>query len=64
VGLLQYIAPSLQLACGVFAFHEPFDRTHAAGFALIWSALIIYAGDGLWQARSPNRINVEQRLRR
>jgi len=51
VGLLQYIAPSLQLACGVFAFHEPFDRTHAVGFALIWAALAIYAGDGLWRAR-------------
>lgn len=52
VGLLQYIAPSLQLACGVFAFHEPFERTHAAGFALIWAALVIYAGDGLWRARA------------
>jgi chloramphenicol-sensitive protein RarD len=51
MGLLQYIAPSLQLACGVFAFHEPFAATHAAGFALIWTALIIYAGDGLWRAR-------------
>jgi chloramphenicol-sensitive protein RarD len=51
LGLLQYIAPSLQLACGVFAFHEPFERTHAAGFALIWTALLIYAGDGLWRAR-------------
>jgi chloramphenicol-sensitive protein RarD len=47
LGLLQYIAPSLQLACGVFAFHEPFERTQAAGFALIWAALVIYAGDGL-----------------
>jgi chloramphenicol-sensitive protein RarD len=51
VGLLQYIAPSLQLACGVLAFHEPFERTHAPGFALIWTALVIYAGDGLWRAR-------------
>jgi len=51
LGLLQYIAPSLQLACGVFAFHEPFERTHVAGFALIWTALVIYAGDGLWRAR-------------
>jgi chloramphenicol-sensitive protein RarD len=51
LGLLQYIAPSLQLACAVFAFHEPFERTHAAGFALIWAALLIYAGDGLWRSR-------------
>ena len=51
VGLLQYIAPTLQLACAVFVFREPFARTHALGFALIWTALIIYAGDGLWRAR-------------
>ncbi len=51
VGVLQYIAPSLQLACGVFAFHEPFERTRAIGFALIWTALLIYAGDGLLQSR-------------
>jgi chloramphenicol-sensitive protein RarD len=52
VGLLQYLTPSLQLTCAVFVFHEPFGRTQAAGFALIWMALIIYAGDGLWRARS------------
>jgi chloramphenicol-sensitive protein RarD len=51
VGLLQYIAPSLQLACGVLVFHEPFTRTRAAGFALIWTALLIYAADGLMRAR-------------
>jgi chloramphenicol-sensitive protein RarD len=51
LGLLQYIAPSLQLACAVLVLHEPFKRTHAAGFALIWAALIVYAGDGLRRAR-------------
>jgi chloramphenicol-sensitive protein RarD len=51
VGVLQYIAPSLQLACGVFAFHEPFERTRAIGFALIWTALLIYAGEGLLVSR-------------
>ena len=45
VGLLQYITPSLQLACGVFALHEPFDGTRVTGFALIWAALIIYGGE-------------------
>jgi chloramphenicol-sensitive protein RarD len=49
-GVLQYIAPSLQLACGVFVFHEPFTATHAVGFALIWLALLIYALDGLLRA--------------
>ena len=51
VGVLQYIAPSLQFACGVFVLHEPFDRARAIGFAVIWAALVIYAGEGLRLSR-------------
>jgi chloramphenicol-sensitive protein RarD len=51
VGLLQYVAPSLQLACALLVFHEPFGRTRAVGFALIWIALAVYACDGVWRAR-------------
>lgn len=52
VGILQYIAPSLQLMCGVLIYHERFDPATAAGFALIWLALLIYAVDGVWRARA------------
>jgi chloramphenicol-sensitive protein RarD len=52
VGLLQYIGPSLQLACGVFFFNESFPPSRALGFALIWAALILYAGEGMWRARA------------
>jgi chloramphenicol-sensitive protein RarD len=52
VGVLQYIAPSLQLVCGVYLFHESFGTTRAAGFAVIWLALLIYAADGVWRSRS------------
>lgn len=52
-GILQYIAPSLQLACGVFVFGEAFTSTHAVGFALIWAALLIYALDGLLRPQRP-----------
>jgi len=51
VGLLQYIGPTLQLLLGVFIFHEPFSGPRVIGFALIWSALAIYAGDGVWRSR-------------
>jgi chloramphenicol-sensitive protein RarD len=51
VGILQYIGPSLQLACGVLFYHESFAPARAAGFALLWAALVIYAGDGVWRAR-------------
>jgi chloramphenicol-sensitive protein RarD len=47
VGLLQYLAPSLQFATGVLVFGEPFTRTRAIGFAIIWGALVLYAGEDL-----------------
>ena len=55
VGVLQYIAPSLQLLCGVVLYRESFGPARAAGFALIWAALLIYAVDGLWRARGAAR---------
>src|SRR3546814_16160432 len=51
VGLLQYIAPTLQLLCGVLLLGEDFGSERAIGFVLIWISLAIYAGDGLLRAR-------------
>ncbi len=51
IGILQYLAPTLQLACGVLLYDEPFTRTQAIGFGGIWLALLIYAGDGVWRSR-------------
>lgn len=56
VGVLQYIAPSLQLACGVLVYREHFGLERAVGFALIWAALLVYAADGLWRARGAARM--------
>lgn len=51
VGLLQYIAPTLQFLTGVFVFREPFDQERLVGFAFIWVALAIFAGEGAMRAR-------------
>ena len=51
VGLLQYIAPTMQFLLGVLFFHEPFDGSRALGFACIWIALGLFAFDGLWRTR-------------
>jgi chloramphenicol-sensitive protein RarD len=59
VGVLQYIAPSLQLMCGVVLYHESFPAARAAGFGVIWVALLIYAADGLWRARNAARAAAE-----
>ncbi|MDR3482126.1 MAG: EamA family transporter RarD [Burkholderiaceae bacterium] len=52
LGLLQYIAPSLQLLLGVWLYGEPFGGERLAGFAVIWSALAVYSLEGLWRAWS------------
>ena len=48
MGILQYIAPSLQFALGVWLFHEPFQSARFVGFLLIWTALVIYSVES-WQ---------------
>lgn len=52
LGLLQYIGPSLQLALGLWLFHEPFSPARLAGFALIWMALAVYSAESWWRSRS------------
>ena len=42
VGILQYIAPTLQFLLGVLVYHESFDRTRFIGFAMVWLALLIF----------------------
>jgi chloramphenicol-sensitive protein RarD len=45
VGLLQYLAPSVQLALGVLLWGEPFTMMYAVAFGLIWLALGLYTVD-------------------
>lgn len=58
VGLLQYIAPTLQFLIGVFVFDESFDRERLIGFACIWLALAIFASDGLLRTRRAATVRV------
>ncbi|WP_433299889.1 EamA family transporter RarD [Actinoplanes sp. CA-030573] len=51
IGILQYVAPIIQLACGLFLFHEPMPPARLAGFGLVWIALIIFTADALRQRR-------------
>ncbi len=50
LGVLQYLAPSLQLLIGVWIYHEPFTAQRAFGYVVIWSALLVYTLEGGWQA--------------
>jgi chloramphenicol-sensitive protein RarD len=51
LGMLQYIAPILQLGCGVLIFHEPMPPARLAGFALVWVALVVFTLDGIRHVR-------------
>ncbi|OQR92215.1 hypothetical protein THRCLA_22397 [Thraustotheca clavata] len=46
LGVLQYIAPSLQFLLGVLVYDEPMS-TKLIGFILVWIALAIYTLEGL-----------------
>ncbi|GAB2509578.1 EamA family transporter RarD [Pseudoxanthomonas sangjuensis] len=59
VGLMQYIAPTLQLLIGVLILGEPFGHERAVGFAAIWLGLLLFAGDGLWRSRGALRVAAE-----
>lgn len=49
VGLLQYIAPTIQFLLAVFLFREALTSAHLITFACIWIGLIAYAADS-WRA--------------
>lgn len=47
MGMLQYIAPVLQFAWGVFVVHEPMPASRWIGFTLVWLALAIFTFEAL-----------------
>lgn len=46
IGVLQYLSPTLQFLIGLLIYHEPFDSSRFVGFALIWTALLVFALEG------------------
>jgi chloramphenicol-sensitive protein RarD len=53
IGLLQYLAPTGQLALGVLVYGEAFGWVEALAFAAIWAALAIYSVTALRSAHHP-----------
>ncbi len=56
IGLLQYVAPTLQFSLAVLAYREPFGATQLVTFAFIWAGLGLYTADAI--ARSRRRESV------
>ncbi|MWL88878.1 EamA family transporter RarD [Cupriavidus sp. SW-Y-13] len=55
LGILQYAGPTIQLALGIWLWHEPFPQMKQIGYALIWISLAIYAVEGLVVSRWKSR---------
>lgn len=54
VGILQYIAPTMQFIIGVWVYGEDFSITRVIGFSIIWFALAIYTSESLlWLRKRP-----------
>ncbi len=55
LGLLQYLAPTLQFIVAVAVFGEPLRPLHLLVFGLIWTGCALFAWDGLRAARARAR---------
>ena len=42
VGMLQFLAPTLQFLLAVAVYDEPFTAAHGIAFGCIWTALALY----------------------
>ncbi|WP_420143544.1 EamA family transporter RarD [Sphingobium sp.] len=51
LGLMQYIAPTLQFLCGIWLFGEKLSGGQMISFGLIWLGLTLFASDGIATAR-------------
>ncbi len=53
IGILQYLAPTIQFLIGVFVYDEPFDQSRLIGFSIVWLALIVFWVENYWASRVP-----------
>jgi chloramphenicol-sensitive protein RarD len=56
IGLLQYLAPVLQFALGVFWYHEAMPAARWVGFTLVWVALVVFTVEALQHRRRHLRL--------
>jgi chloramphenicol-sensitive protein RarD len=58
LGLLQYLAPTVQFLIGLLLYHETFSSVQFKSYILIWCGLIIYTAHGFWSQRHRLRAGV------
>ncbi len=55
LGMLQFLAPTLQFVLAVAVYDEVFTTAHAIAFAAIWTALLLYTSSLLRDLRAQRR---------
>jgi chloramphenicol-sensitive protein RarD len=60
LGLLQYLAPTMQFLLGVLVFDEDMSLARLLGFCLVWLALLLFTADLLGQRRRSTRLLVPE----
>jgi chloramphenicol-sensitive protein RarD len=53
IGIIQYIAPSIQFILAVTIFGEELNTMRLLSFALIWLSLVVFTADSIRRARAP-----------
>lgn len=56
LGLIQYVAPIMQLLIGLFVFHETMEPARWVGTAIVWVALVVLSADWVVQIRRARRL--------
>lgn len=56
LGVLQYLAPTLQFLIGVLIYGEAFTHVRLIGFGIIWVALAIYTAEGFLRRRRQRQL--------
>lgn len=56
LGLLQYLAPTIQFALGLLVFHEDMPASRWIGFGLVWIALVIFTVEAVNHRRRQLRL--------
>jgi chloramphenicol-sensitive protein RarD len=59
LGIIQYLAPTLQFLLGVLLYGEPMSRTQLGGYGLVWAALIVFGAEGLYTQRARAQSSAE-----
>ena len=59
IGLLQYLAPTIQFGLGVLLFREEMPASRWLGFGLVWLALVVFTVEAVNHRRRQLRLAAE-----